>query len=79
MFDADAPVYPLTADKIAMVAAAFKACGYRSFANYLSRAKEHHIQLYQTWGPEMVIEARRAVRSVTRGIGPVAQRTPFGH
>lgn len=32
------PVYPLTPEKITPVAAAFKACGYRSFSNYLSKA-----------------------------------------
>ena len=71
------PAYPLTAEKIARVAAAFKACGYRSFANYLSKAKEHHIEMFQVWGPELALEARRSTRSVTRGIGPVAQRTPL--
>ena len=77
MHDSQVPVYPLTADKIARVAAAFKACGYRSFANYLTRAKEQHIQMFQEWGPDLVLEGRRSVRSVTRGIGPVAQRTPL--
>ena len=77
MHDAHIPVYPLTADKIARVAAAFKSCGYRSFANYLTRAKEQHIQMYQDWGPDLVLEGRRSVRSVTKGIGPVAQRTPL--
>ena len=71
------PTYPLTASKISKVAAAFKACGYRSFSNYLSKAKEHHIEMFQEWGPELALEARRATRSVTRGIGPVAQRTPL--
>ena len=71
------PCFPLTAAKITKVAAAFKACGYRSFANYMSKAKEHHIQLYQEWGPDLALEARRAGRSVTRGIGPVTQRTPL--
>ena len=37
--------YPITPSKLAKVAAAFKNCGYRSFANYLSRAKEMHIQM----------------------------------
>ena len=77
MHDPHIPVYPLTAEKIAKVAAAFKACGYRSFANYLTRAKERRIQNYQEWGPDLVLEGRRSVRSVTRGIGPVAQRTPL--
>ena len=69
--------YPLTPDKVARVAAAFKGCGYRSFANYLCRAKEMHIQLGGEWGIELQFEAKRAVRSVNRGIGPVQQRLPF--
>lgn len=77
MHGGDTAYYPLTPSKIARVAAAFKACGYRSFANYLSRAKEMHVQLGGEWGMELQFEARRAVRSVTRGIGPVQQRMPF--
>ena len=69
--------YPLTCEKITKVAAAFKACGYRSFANYLSRAKEVHISHGGVWSEELNMEGRRAVRSVTRGIGPVLQRTPL--
>eukprot|EP00435_Cladocopium_sp_Y103_P041955 s490_g11.t1 len=70
--------YPLTSDKISRVAAAFKMCGYRSFANYLSKAKEVHIQYGGDWSSDLQLESRRAVRSVTRGIGPVQQRMPFG-
>lgn len=55
--------YPLTCAKITKVAAAFKACGYRSFANYLSRAKEIHISYGGVWTDELVMEGRRAVRS----------------
>lgn len=67
--------FPLTVDKLARVAAAFKLCGYRSFANYLSKAKEQHIVLGGEWSDELQLEGRRAVRSVTRGIGPGQQRT----
>jgi hypothetical protein len=69
------PPFPLTAEKIARVAT-FKACGYRSFSNYISKAKEHHIELYQEWGPDLALESRRPFRSATRGIGLVSQRTP---
>lgn len=71
------PVYPLTVDKITQVAAAFKICGYRSFSNYLSKAKERHVQMYGEWPADLALEAKRATRSVTRGIGPVCQRQPL--
>lgn len=69
--------FPLTVDKLARVGAAFKSCGYRSFANYLSKAKEQHIVMGGEWSDELQLEGRRVVRSVTRGIGPVQQRTPL--
>ena len=31
--------------------------------------------MFQEWGSDLVLEGRRSVRSVTRGIGPVAQHT----
>lgn len=71
------PVFPLTPEKIANVAAAFKACGYRSFNNYMSKAKEVHIHMIGNWGIDLSLEARRSSRSVSRGIGPVAQRSPL--
>ena len=77
MMGTNLPVYPLTPEKIANVAAAFKACGYRSFSNYMSKAKEKHIDMYGEWGVDLAMESKRACRSVTRGIGPVSQRTPI--
>ena len=70
--------YPLTCEKITKVAAAFKACGYRSFANYLSRAKDVHISLGGIWTDELIMEGKRAVRSMTRGIGPVLSTADNG-
>ena len=77
MHDPEIPTYPLTPDKIARVAAAFKRCGYRSFSNYMSRAKEAHVQMFGDWGVDLAMEARRAGRSVNRGRGPVSQRSPL--
>ena len=77
MMGTNLPVYPLTPEKIANVAAAFKACGYRSFSNYMSKAKEKHIDMYGEWGVDLAMESKRACRSVTSGIGPVSQRTPI--
>lgn len=56
---------PLTADKIAVVGAAFKSRGYRSFANYLSKVKEQRVVLGGEWTDELQLESRRVVRSVT--------------
>ena len=77
MHDTRTPVYPLTPEKITRVAAAFKALGYRSFPNYLARAKEAHIQMFGDWTVSLNFEAKRASRSVGRGIGPSSQRTPL--
>lgn len=77
MLGSTVPVFPLTPDKMTKVAAAFKALGYRSYANYLAKAKETHISMYGTWGPELSLEARLTTRSMTRGIGPVTQRMPL--
>ena len=40
MFGEEVPALPLTFEKVIRVAAAFKAGGYRSFRNYLGKAKE---------------------------------------
>lgn len=69
MHDPGTPTYPLTPEKIARVAAAFKSCGYRSFSNYMSKAKERHIDMVGAWGVDLNMDARRSCRSVTGGIG----------
>jgi hypothetical protein len=70
---ADAETFPITADALLHVAAIFKRRGYRSFANYLSRAKRAHIE--SGFGGSQVLDlaARDASRSVNRGLGPARQ------
>ena len=38
------PVLPLTVDKVRKVSALFKEGGYRGFANYATRIKDHHVE-----------------------------------
>ena len=72
---------PLDAGKIRAVAAAMKAGGYSSFANYASRAKAEHIEQYAIhqvpWTNELRFEMAKAYRSVTRGSGPGRQSHPL--
>ena len=72
-FGEQVPAFPLTPNKIACVAAMFKQGRYRSYANYLDRAKDRHIELRSPWTDELQRARKIAVRSVTRGIGPSRQ------
>jgi hypothetical protein len=69
--------FPITSEALKAVAALFKARGYRSFENYLSRAKREHILFGFAWTQELDIIARDCVRSVTRGVGPSRQSAEF--
>eukprot|EP00971_Amphidinium_carterae_P030469 599430-Amphidinium_carterae.1 len=60
-----------------LVSAAFKAGGYRSYTNYLYRAKERHIELGYMWTAELELYAGRCKRSVLRGLGPGKQSLPL--
>eukprot|EP00971_Amphidinium_carterae_P233373 4631927-Amphidinium_carterae.3 len=48
----------------------FKAGGYRSFQNYLSRAKQRHVELGCPWSDLLELVGKRCVRSCSCGIGP---------
>ena len=72
-FGSDSDPFPLTCDRIAAVSSMFKAGVYRSFANYMSRAKDRHVELYKSWPDDLARAARRCTRSVLRGIGPAKQ------
>ena len=67
------PAFPLTEDKLIRIAALFKSAGYKSFDNYLSRAKAEHLALGiesgGEWTPTLDRAARDAARSVSRGVG----------
>ena len=54
-----------------------KARGYRSFGNYLSRAKEQHIREGHSWSPQLDAVSKDCSRSVLRGIGPPRQSAEY--
>ena len=68
---------PLTVESIRSVASMFKDAGYRSFANYASRAKREHVARGFPWTQIMDLEVRDCNRSLTRGIGPPRQSAEF--
>ena len=74
-FDGQAMVeaLPLTPKKIECVGAALKASGYRSAGNYMTAAKEHHIDSGGEWPASLQLAANRFHHSTLRGIGPPRQ------
>ena len=77
-FGADGePAFPLSVEKLRAVGAVFKARGYRSFPNYLTKAKQQHIRLTGSWPVLLDLEARQIKRSVRRGLGPSRQSEPL--
>eukprot|EP00971_Amphidinium_carterae_P171039 3389494-Amphidinium_carterae.1 len=69
----DQPLWPLTAEKLESIAAVFKAGGYHSFAQYLSKAKQRHIELEFEWTDALDLVGRRCTRSCIWGLGPAKQ------
>ena len=55
----EVPVWPLTPDKILAVASTMKMQGYRSFPNYMSKAKDHHVALSGYWSDSLSLTARK--------------------
>ena len=76
-FGGAVPVFPITGCSLIAVSAMFKSGHYRSFANYLSRAKEQHIELGHAWTDHLDRIGRRCCRSVLRGIGPARQSAAY--
>ena len=76
-FGQGTPTLPLTPTSVLSVAASFKAGRYKSFATYLSKAKEQHISAGHAWTDELALAARKATTSVLRGVGTARQSTPF--
>jgi len=74
---AQAPVFPVLPETLAMIAALMKLDGFRSFGNYLSWAKAEHIRQGHCWSQQLEQEAKQAGRSVNRGIGPARQSASF--
>ena len=72
-FGGSTPVLPLTEPKIFAICSMFRAGGYRSIDNYLSRIKDHHIGHGHPWSEFLHRAFRKAKRAVSRGIGPSRQ------
>ena len=60
--------FPLNQDKILGVSALFKASGYKSYKNYMSRAKDQHLALGFDWNDHLTRVAQKCARSVLRGL-----------
>lgn len=63
--------------KLQGVMAALMAGGYRSAANYASRAKALHILAGHPWSDELALSTQHTVASTKRGIGPARQFAPL--
>jgi hypothetical protein len=71
------PPFPITCQSLRACAALFKFRGYRSFENYLSRAKREHVIHGHVWTQELDLVGRECSRSVGRGLGPARQSAEF--
>jgi hypothetical protein len=67
------PPLPLTPESLRAVAAQMKEEHYRSFPNYLTAARENHLEAGHLWSDELDRTRRRSVASTQRGIGPARQ------
>lgn len=73
----EAPVFPLDEVKLVRVSALFKCGGYKSFKNYLSRAKDQHLSLGHPWTESLNRIAQKCTRSVTRGLASARRSEAF--
>lgn len=71
------PPFPLTEISLVRVSAMFKSGGYRSFKNYLSRAKDHHLQLGYQWNESLNRTSQKCARSVLRGLAGASRSEAF--
>eukprot|EP00435_Cladocopium_sp_Y103_P047858 s2395_g14.t1 len=69
--------FPLDEIILIRVSAMFKAGGYRSFRNYLSRAKDQHLQLGYQWNEALNRTSQKCVRSVLRGLSGASRSEAF--
>ena len=74
--DDSSPV-PVTEESLERVSCLFKIGGYKSFKNYLSRIKEHHVDSGFVWTQSLQNVSRRCTRSVLRGLGGPTRSEAF--
>ena len=72
-FGPSVEVLPLVPTKVFAVCAMFRAGGYRSVENYLSKIKDLHIGEGFDWSMCLERAFRKSKRAVNRGIGPARQ------
>ena len=73
----EVPAFPLTENKLLHVTALFKAGGYRSYKNYLSRAKDFHVMSGYPWTDLLQRVAQKCSRSAQRGLAGPSRSEPF--
>ena len=71
------PVLPITVRKLVIIAAMFKVGGYRSYTNYVSVMRSHHLEDGHLWCPLLAHTSGWVTRAVLRGIGPERQSCAF--
>ena len=69
--------WPLTEQKLIRASALFKLGGYKSFKNYMSRAKDNHVSLGHAWTDKLDSVARKCSRSVLRGLAGSSRSMDF--
>jgi len=72
-FGHDVPVFPLTVESIEAVSTMMVAGEYRSVENFVSRAKDRHLELGHQWDLVLGRAASCANKSGRRGRGPAHQ------
>ena len=72
-FGPSVEVLPLVPAKVFAVCAMFRAGGYRSVENYLSRIKDLHVEEGFDWSMSLERAFRKSKRAVNRGIGSARQ------
>lgn len=71
-------INPVSPNGLLELAALFKAAGYRSGDTYLGILKTESIGRGHPWTEQHELANKRAVRSLTRGLGPTKKAEVFG-
>ena len=69
--------WPLTEGKLVRVSALFKAGHYRSYKNYVSRAKDFHLSAGYEWTDLLQRTVQKCTRSVLRGLAGPSRSEAF--
>lgn len=69
--------FPLDEDKTLRVSALFKASGYRSYKNCLSRANDQRLSLGYAWSDRLTRASQKCTGSVLRGLAGKTRSEAF--